>query len=102
MANRPDHDALPRLLHVVPGKDASPMIGTFQEQYRTNGDRLAKPYTVGLDIHWMPCSGPRHLAAWVVGPVAVEPDDAPFDAPACAEPTAVLDDCIMDRASRPV
>src|SRR3954468_14203048 len=40
--------------------------------------------------------GPRHTAGRVVGPVAVEPDDTPFDAPANAQPAGVFQDRIMD------
>src|SRR5260370_6388633 len=41
----------------------------------------------------------RHLAGGVVGPVAVEPDDAPLDAPARADHAGILDDGIMDDVS---
>src|SRR5436190_24110184 len=37
-------------------------------------------------------SGPGGLAEGIIGPVAVEPGDAPFDALAKAGKTAVLDD----------
>src|SRR5262245_41591359 len=39
---------------------------------------------------------PRHLAGRVVRPVAVEPDDAPLDAPARADHPGVLGDGIVD------
>src|SRR5258708_37585528 len=39
---------------------------------------------------------PRHLAGGVVGPIAVEPDDAPRDAPAGAVHAAILGDGIID------
>ena len=42
-------------------------------------------------------SGPRHQAGWVVGPIAVERDDAPMDAPGYAEPASVLADRVMER-----
>ena len=40
-------------------------------------------------------SGPRHLAGRVVGPVAVEPDHAPFDAPGRADHAGVLADGVV-------
>src|ERR1044072_9682088 len=40
---------------------------------------------------------PRHAAGGIVGPVAVEPDHAPFDTPAHPEPAGVLRDRVMDR-----
>src|SRR3954462_11884375 len=43
-------------------------------------------------------SGPRGLAEGIVGPVAVEPGDTPFDALAKAGKTAVLDDREMHGA----
>src|SRR5262249_22023989 len=47
-------------------------------------------------------SGPRLLAAGVVGPAAVEPDHAPFHAPGHAEPARILADRIMDRVLQSV
>src|SRR5581483_12277608 len=41
-------------------------------------------------------SGPRHLAAGRVGPVTVEPDDAPLHAPTAADHPAILDDGVVD------
>src|SRR2546430_1656914 len=43
-----------------------------------------------------PRSGLRHLAGRVVGPVAIEPDHAPFDAPLGADHAGVLGNRIMD------
>src|SRR5262245_18514288 len=39
---------------------------------------------------------PGHPAGGVIGPVAVEPDDAPLDAPARADHAGVLGDRIVD------
>src|SRR5260370_37572620 len=70
---------------------------TFQEQ---NGNR------VGSGLRRCPTKRrnsarlrARHLAGGVVGPVAVEPDDAPLDAPARADHAGILDDGIMDDVS---
>src|SRR5262245_13752875 len=39
---------------------------------------------------------PGHLAGRIIGPVAIEPDDAPLDAPARADHAGVLGDRIVD------
>src|SRR5437764_7831414 len=44
-------------------------------------------------------SRPRHAAGWIVGPVAVEADQAPLHAPADAEPAGSFQDRIMDRVA---
>src|SRR5262249_40928357 len=46
--------------------------------------------------------GARHLASGIVSPVAIEPDDAPLDAPARADHAGVLGDGIMDGVSAAV
>src|SRR5882724_9856972 len=43
-------------------------------------------------------SGPGGLAARIIGPVAIEPGDAPFDALAEAGKAAVLDDRVVHGA----
>src|SRR5262245_52265743 len=69
---------------------------TFQEQ---NGNKSGSP-TAGRHRRHRLCTSerlrPRHLAGRVVGPVAVEPDDAPLDAPAGTDHAAILGDGIMD------
>src|SRR5204862_6252079 len=45
---------------------------------------------------------PRHPAGRVVGPVAVETDHTPLDAPAHAEPAGVFQDRIVDGTARAV
>src|SRR5581483_12056859 len=45
---------------------------------------------------------PRHPAGGIIGPVAVEADHAPLDAPADAEPAAGLVDRIADLMARAV
>ena len=64
---------------------------------------------MSMDIHrreralWKPWAvilRPRHPAGRVIGPVAVEPDHAPFHAPADAEPARSLEDRIVDRRAR--
>src|ERR1700692_3355293 len=44
-----------------------------------------------------PESGPGGPAAGIIGPIAVEPGHAPFDALAVAGKTAILDDRVMYR-----
>src|SRR3979490_3101095 len=61
---------------------------------------IAKPVEPGL---WLSAefsleSGPCCLAAGIIGPVAVKPGDAPFDALAEAGKAAVLDDRVVHRA----
>src|SRR5471030_986821 len=43
-------------------------------------------------------SGAGRLAAGIIGPVAIEPGDAPFDALAETGKSAILDDRVMHRA----
>ena len=45
---------------------------------------------------------PRHLARWIIRPVAVEADDAPLDPPARADQAGVLGDGVMDHVSTAV
>src|SRR5262252_119723 len=44
-------------------------------------------------------SRPGSAASRIIGPIAVESDDAPFDAIACADHAAVLDDGAIDLMS---
>src|SRR6202007_1566745 len=46
--------------------------------------------------------GPRGAAGRVVGPIAIEPDDAEIDAPIHADHAGVLGDRIIDRVATPV
>src|SRR4051794_28001482 len=46
--------------------------------------------------------GPRHAAGGIIGPVAVEPDHAPFHPPADAKPAGGFQDRVMDRVACPV
>src|SRR5262249_32205305 len=39
---------------------------------------------------------PRHLARWIIRPVAVEADEAPLDPPARADHAGILGDRVMD------
>src|SRR3979490_2891778 len=61
---------------------------------------IAKPVEPGL---WLSAefsleSGPCCLAAGIIGPVAVKPGDAPFDALAEAGKAAILDDRVVHGA----
>ena len=73
------------------------MVGTFQEQNKER--RRANP---GRRDKALRESGPGGLAARVVGPVAIEPGHAPFDALAEAGKAAVLDDRVMHGVQRAV
>src|SRR5262249_43219132 len=68
----------------------------FQEQ---NGNKSGS-FTASRDRRRRLCTWeqlrPRHLAGRVVGPVAVEPDDAPLDAPGGADHAAILGDGVMN------
>src|SRR3979490_2883856 len=67
---------------------------TFQEQ----NTRLNKGVLAGRRKTRAEQSGPGGLAARIIGPVAIEPGPAPFDALAGAGKTAVLDDGVVHGA----
>src|SRR5262249_50583038 len=81
-------------------------VRTFQEQNgnRAGSQRARCPYTELFAPNRTSPSrlGARHLASGIVSPVAIEPDDAPLDAPARADHAGVLGDGIMDGVSAAV
>src|ERR1700730_3791281 len=71
---------------------------TFQEQKSRTGAKqapIAGSGIVRFGKNGPAKSGPGGLAAGIIGPVAIEPGHAPFDALAEAGKTAILDDRIM-------
>src|SRR5215468_2929475 len=63
-----------------------------QQQVQPDDEKQGiRPHPAGLRA--------RHLATGIVSPIAIEPDDAPLDAPARADHAGVLGDGIMDGVS---
>src|SRR5450756_962665 len=61
-----------------------------------------KQTRIGQDGFDRPALGLRHLAGRVIGPVAVEADHAPFDAPGHADHAGILADPVIHPVLAPV
>src|SRR5262249_53772915 len=82
-------------------RKATPVCRKFQKRTGNKGGSPPAD-TGGLTACTTGRLRPRHFAGRVVGPVAVEPDDAPLDAPAGADHAAILGDGIVDDVSAAV